>query len=244
MNPMSDVEFQDHTRQCYWQMRAQNDELEKQFKLSTFPRFDWDQWRGELVFSSAGTPAVVARIQVVGTHSPKAGSWFWSWANTGLLESCRRAVLKTRKFGEERGVTRLLHPKWAAKESDAWEMSAITAKLNDAKGTFRCPGPEGFTYMILTDLRAVTDRKRIFGATGCSHVLSEERPILLVSRELNGDVLALCGGDDDSPESMMEVTLAQLLDLDSTLGPLGDMPDGWAAVRESQYDDWVRSKSE
>ncbi|MBV8879083.1 MAG: hypothetical protein JO332_03870 [Planctomycetaceae bacterium] len=243
MNPMSEQEFQDHCRQCYWQMRAQNDELQKQFKLDTFPRFDWDQWRGEMVFSVAGTPKVVARIQVAGTFSPKAGSWFWSWANTSLLESVRRAVLKTRQFGEERGITRLLQPKWAAKESDAWEMTAVTAKLNDAKGTFRSPGPDGFTYMVFTDIREVTDRKRIFGATVCAHVAEEDKPILLVSREPNGETLALCGGENDTPDAMHDVPLGQLLDLDPTLSLLGDLPDGWAAVRESAYDDWVRSKA-
>jgi len=42
----------------------------------------------------------------------------------------------------------------------------------------------------------------------------------------------------------MEVSLAQLLDLDSTLSALADMPDGWAAMRESADEDWVRSKAE
>src|SRR5687767_1677465 len=121
MNPMSEQEFQEFCRQSFWQMRSQNDQNQKEFQLDALPRFDWDQWRGELVFSSAGTPRVVARIQVVGTFSPKAGSWFWAWANSGLLESVRRAVLRTRQFGEERGISRLLQPKWAARESDAWE---------------------------------------------------------------------------------------------------------------------------
>ena len=65
--PMTEQEFQDHCRQCYWQMRAQMDQVQKEFQLDSFPRFDWDQWRGELVFSSGGTPKVVARIQVIGT---------------------------------------------------------------------------------------------------------------------------------------------------------------------------------
>lgn len=244
MNPMSEQEFQDALRQANWQMRAQIEQNQKDFKLDSYHRFDWDPWRGELVFSSGGTPKVVAKIQVAGLHSPKAGSWQWAWANAGLLDSVRQASLKPRRFGEERGIIRLISPKWAAQEKDAWEMTAITAKLADAKGAYKIPGADAATFVIFTDLRAVSDRKRIFGATGCTHVLSEERPILLVSRELNGDVLALCGGDDDSPESMMEVSLAQLLDLDSTLSPLADMPDGWAALRESVDDDWVRSKAE
>src|SRR5437762_13316528 len=110
-------------------MRAQIDQNQKDFQLDSYQRFDWDQWRGELVFSSAGTPKVVARIQVVGTFSPKASFWLWAWANPGLLESVRRAVLKTRQFGAERGITRLIQPKWAAKESDAWEMTALTYRV-------------------------------------------------------------------------------------------------------------------
>jgi hypothetical protein len=244
MNPMSEQEFQDYVRQANWFMRGLIDENKKAFQLDSYHRYDWDQWRGELVFSSGGTPKVVAKIQIVGTLSTKSNGWTWSWANSSFLPAVRQAVLKTKALGEERSLIRLIQPRWGAKESDAWEMAAVTCKLNDAKGAYKVVGQDGSTFMIFMDIRAVSDRKRIFGATGCTHVLSEERPILLVSREQNGDVLALCGGDDDSPEALMEVTLAQLLELDSTLGVLADLPDGWAALRESPDSDWARSKSE
>ncbi len=243
MNPMSEQEFQDTLRQANWRMREQIEQNKKAFQLDSYHRFDWDQWRGELIFSSGGTPKVVAKFQIVGTLSAK-GLWHWAWANPGFIDSVRQSVLKMKQFGEEQGITRLFTPKWGARESDAWEMTAMTCRLADAKGAYKIPGEERSTFMIFTDIRAVTDRKRILGASGCTHVLSEERPILLISREQNGDVLALCGGDDDSPEAMMDVTLAQLLDLDSTLSLLADMPDGWAALRESPDHDWVRSKSE
>jgi hypothetical protein len=243
MNPMSEKEFQDTLRQANWRMREQIDQNKKDFQLDSYHRFDWDQWRGELVFSSGGTPKVVAKIQIVGTLSTK-GLWHWAWANHGYLASVRQAVMKTKQFGEEQGITRLFTPKWGAKESDAWEMTAMTCRLADAKGAYKISSQDSSTFVLFTDLRAVSDRKKIFGVSGCTHVLSEERPILLISREQSGDVLALCGGDDDSPDAMMEVTLAQLLDLDSTLSALADMPDGWAAVRESADEDWVRSKAE
>jgi hypothetical protein len=243
MDPMTEQQFQDYLRQANWQMRAQIEQNKKDFQLDSYHRFDWDQWRGELVFSSGGTPKVVAKIQIVGTLSAK-GLWHWAWANPGYLASVRQAVLKMKQFGEERGITRLFTPKWGARETDAWEMTAMTCRLAEAKGAYKIAGQDSSTFVLFTDLRAVSDRKRIFGASGCTHVLTEERPILLVSREQTGDVLALCGGDDDSPEEMMEVTLAQLLDLDSTLNPLADMPDGWAAIRESTDEDWARSKSE
>ncbi|HLY08365.1 MAG TPA: hypothetical protein VKW04_03560 [Planctomycetota bacterium] len=244
MNPMSEKEFQDYLRQSNWQMRAQIDQNQKDFQLGSYLRFDWDPWRGELVFSSGGTPKVVARIQIVGSLSTKSNSWVWAWATPGLFDAVRKAVLQTKRFGEERGIISLITPKWAAKESDAWEMTAITARLSDAKGAYKCPSPDGFTFMVFTDLRSVSDRKRIFGVQACSHVLEEDQPILLVSRELDGEVLAVCGGENDSAATTKSIPLAQLLDLDPTLGLLADMPDGWVAMRDAADQDWVRSKAE
>jgi uncharacterized protein DUF6882 len=244
MNPMSEKEFQDFLRQSTWFMRGQMEENRKAFQLDSYLRFDWDQWRGELVFSSGGTPKVAARIQIVGSLSTKSNAWGWAWANPGYLASVRQAALRAKEFGAEHGIIRLITPKWAAKESDAWEMTAVTAKLTEAKGAYRCPSQDGFTYMIFTDLRAVSDRKRVFGARTCSHVLEEGKPILLVSRELDGEVLAVCGGENDSPATMRVLPLDRLIDRDSTLAPLADMPDGWVALRESPDDDWVRSKAE
>jgi len=244
MNPMSEKEFQDYLRQANWQMRERIDQNLKDFKLDSFHRFDWDQWRGELVFSSGGTPKVVAKIQVAGNYSIKGGSWFWAWANGGLLDSVKRASLKPRQFGADNGITRLIQPKWAAKESDAWEMTAITHRLAEAKGAYKCAGPDGYTFMIFTDLREVTDRRRVFGAQTCTHVLNEGKPILLVSRELDGEVLALCGGENDTPDALKTVPLEKLFDLVGPVSRLADMPDGWAAMRESEHDDWVRSKAE
>jgi len=123
-------------------------------------------------------------------------------------------------------------------------MTAVTAKLTEAKGAYRCPSQDEFTYMIFTDIRAVSDRKRIFGAQTCSHVLDENQPILLVSRELDGEVLAVCGGENDSATTARVLPLERLLDLDPTLALLADMPDGWVALRESADHDWVRSKAE
>jgi hypothetical protein len=241
---MSDKEVEDFLRQANWFMRGQMDQNQKDFNLGSYTRFDWHQWRGELVFSSGGVPKVVARIQVTGTLSTKAKSWFWSWANAGIFDAVRSSARKTREFGIEHGVLRLMQPRWAAQDKDAWDMTAAAAKITDAKGAFRCPAADGFTYMVFTDIRAVSDRKRVFGAKTCSHVLDDDRSILLVSRELDGEVLALCGGEEDSPEAMRDIELDKLIDFDPTLIPLADLPDGWAALRESPEQQWSRSKSE
>jgi len=244
MGSMSDKEVEDFLRQANWFMRSQMEQNQKDFQLDSFARFDWHPWRGELVFSSGGVPKVVAKIQVVGNLSSKAKTWFWSWANAGVFDAVRVSARKARDFGIENGILRLMQPRWAAQEKDAWEMTAAATKLSDAKGAFRAPGADGHTYFTFTDIRAVSDRKRVFGAKTCSHVLDDDRSILLVSRELDGEVLALCGGDDDTPETMRDIPLDKLLDFDVALIELADMPDGWVAMRESSGDPWARSKNE
>src|SRR6185436_5526452 len=101
---------------------------------------------------------------VAGTVSTKANSWFWAWANSGLVDAVRQASKKTREFGIERGILRVIQPRWAAKEKDGWEMTAVTAKVTEAKGAFRCPVQDGHAYLVITDIRTVSDRERIFGA--------------------------------------------------------------------------------
>ena len=244
MNPMSEREFQELRQQSNWSMREQIERNQKEFQLDTYARFDWNPWRGELVFSSGGVPKVVARIQVVGSLSTRFKTWLWAWANSSLLPPVRQSVLRVREFGEERSLLTLIQSKWAAKEADAWQMTAVTHRLIDAKGAFKCPGEDGFTFMVFTDIRAVTDCKRVFGARTCSHVLDDGRPILLVSREPDGEVLAVCGGEDDTAATARDLPLDKLLGLDPTLTPLAEMADGWVALRESPEHPWVRSQAE
>ena len=241
MDPMPEAELRDLRQNSNWSMREQMERNQKEFQLDSFSRFDWDPWRGELVFSTAGVPKVAARVQVVGSLSAKFKTWLWAWANPNLLAPVRQSVLKVRKFGEERGILTLIESKWAAKEADAWQMTALSDRLIDAKGAFKCPSDDGFTFMVFTEIRAVSDRKRIFGAKTCSHVLDGNRPILLVSWEADGEVLAVCGGEDDSAATIRDLTLDQLRGLDPDLTQLAGMADGWVALRESPEHDWVRS---
>lgn len=242
MNPMSDAEILEFRQSSNWTMRERMDKVQKEHKLDSYKQFAWDAWRGELVFSNAGAPGVVARIQVVGTLSAgKNPVWTWAWAKPELLAPVRRAVLDVRKFGEERGILALIQAKWPAQESDAWSMTAVACRIADAAGAFKAPGPESSVFFVFTDIRSAGGRKRVFGAQTCSHVLEEGRPILLLSRESDGEVLALCGGEDDSPAGFRSLPLDKLLGLDPSLADLADMPDGWAAVRESETQDWVRS---
>ena len=77
----------------------------------------------------------------------------------------------------------------------------------------------------------------------CSHVFANTRPVLLVSRA-GGDWQCLCGGEHDSSEVPHVVGLNHLVERDSTLAELQDLPGDWEAERGNVGDAWIRARIE
>jgi hypothetical protein len=221
---------------------ARNERMKSEFGISEYPRYDWDQWRGELVFSRDGIPGVVGRIQFVGSVSTRSNTWLWAWANSSYVEPVRQASLRVREYGERAGVPKFTEAKWPAEEVDGWEMTAVTARFVGAKGGYRTPGDEGFTYMVLTDLSQVTDRKGIFRTYACAHVVDDSAPILLVEKATDGDVRLQCGAHPGG--DYLAIHQSDFLDADSTLVPLADLPLGWRAKRDVHGAPWTPPRIE
>lgn len=132
-----------------------NSRLEVAFGIGHYERWDYQQESGDFVFSHQAVPKMAARVQLVGSYSSAAKTWLWSWANPTIVESAREQVSKVREFGIAEGIPRLAEAKWSGEESDCWEMAAVSAKLLEAKGAYRCPVRSGFLYAIFMDVKRV-----------------------------------------------------------------------------------------
>ena len=75
----------------------------------------------------------------------------------------------------------------------------------------------------------------------CSHVFGTTRPVLLVSRAY-GDWQCLCGGYHGPSEVPRVVELDDLLEHDSSLKQVLDLPDDWEAERDGVSDPWIRTR--
>lgn len=135
------------------ELQTKLDYLKEQYELSEHERWDWSQETGEIVFSNAGVPAVIARIQFVGSISTVSNTWLWSWSNSNLNPNISLDLPAVRTFGETEDFAALTVPLWPAEEVDGWEMTAIATKVLNAQGAYRTPGETGFTYMLLDDVR-------------------------------------------------------------------------------------------
>jgi hypothetical protein len=120
--------------------------------LGSYERWDYDQVTGELVFSSAGVPQLVADFQVVGSISTISNTWLWSWANPQVLEDVKKDLYQVKRFGEENNLWQLTEERWSADEVDGWSMTSISGKLLTAKGGYRCPNENGALFVIFTDV--------------------------------------------------------------------------------------------
>lgn len=150
---MSEVEFKKLSELAYAYLEEQQELSMEKYQLASYERYDWDQEKRELVWSNGGVPKVIADIQFVGSLSTISNTWLWSWANPSVLDQLSQAVLDVQAYGQEHGIKKLIEEKWPADEIDGWEMTAITAYLLKARGAYRSPDEDGFTYLIYTEIR-------------------------------------------------------------------------------------------
>jgi hypothetical protein len=139
-------------KECHEELQIKQDTLRREYGLSRHKRWDWYQDRGELIFSNDGVPALVAKIEFVGSVSTASNTWLWSWADSSVSDTVRSRIAAVWDFGEERDFPHLMVPKWAAEEADGWDMAAVAAHVLDAAGIYRTPGDNGFTFILLMQM--------------------------------------------------------------------------------------------
>lgn len=153
---MTDAEFDQVVAESTEYLKQKIAQCQSEFNLGAHERFDWHQETGELIWSDAGVPRVVAKVQFVGSVSKKSNTWLWSWANPSILDGVKGDLLAVKAFGVKHQIEKLTTAKWPAEEVDGWEMTSIAAKLCGAKGAYRAPDANGFTFLIFTDISWAT----------------------------------------------------------------------------------------
>jgi Family of unknown function (DUF6882) len=111
----------------------------------------------------------------------------WGWANESILQNVTKAVAKVRAFGAAENIAELKEEELPDDEYLGWGLTAVAAKVLGAKGAYRCPGENGFVYVVyssvgfvVTDEDKATDSNQVecddhgsgFEAYVCEHLVS------------------------------------------------------------------------
>ena len=132
----------------------QQQKLIDEFYIGQYERFDVNFQTAELTFSDAKVPKIVAKIQFVGTLAVKSESWLWSWDNKSTPTNLSQELLQVKQFGEEHTIYPLFNPRYNdVNDTFCYSVTAVAARLLDAKGVYRCPSSNGYTYLIFMDMQ-------------------------------------------------------------------------------------------
>jgi hypothetical protein len=155
---MNAEQFTDFRHEAVHDLMRLNKKCEKDFHIDSCPRWDYDLDCGTLTFSQDKVPKVIASIQVVGTTSTTDGTGLWSWANENLPTTVTKAMEKVRAFGEAENLVELTQSSCPDDEYLGWAMTAIAAKILEAKGAYRCPNDNGFAYLLYSSVRFASEQ--------------------------------------------------------------------------------------
>jgi hypothetical protein len=148
--------------------------LSREFRLGQWPRFDYDEGAGVMVFSENGVAKVLADVQFVGEVSRKDSTWTWGWdlpyVSTGLAQAAQSA----RWYGRLHGVSTLRRNRAHVDDVDGWEMTSLTAWIAGAEGAYRAPSSDSTrdTFMLLRHVRWAPP-----GRSVNSYVVSPRAPL-------------------------------------------------------------------
>ena len=144
-------------------MTARQDRLQRDFQLGRWPRFDYDEGAGILVFSEDGVARVLADVQFVGEVSRSDSTWTWAWELPYVGDGLSSAASHARRYGWLHGVAPLRRSGWHGDHVDGWEMTSLTGWIAGAEGGYRAPSSDSssYTFMILRNVRWAPPGRRV-----------------------------------------------------------------------------------
>jgi uncharacterized protein DUF6882 len=135
-------------------MRSRQNSLESQFQLGHWPRFDYDEGTGVLIFSEHDSARVIADVEFVGEVDRHDSTWTWAY-DIPAISPFASGALRARRYGWLHGIAELRHSGWHADDVDGWEMTSLTNWITDAEGAYRAPSSDSmkYTFMLLKHVR-------------------------------------------------------------------------------------------
>lgn len=152
--PKRTSEFEVLSKKAYKYLNEQMKIVEETYGIHGYENWHYDQETGILTFSNSESQDKIVEIhyEEVGSISKISQTWLWSWANPNLEPKIKTEIESVKNYGEVNNLESLTKRKWFGDEYDSWEMTAISAYLMKAKGAYRLPLENTFTFVIYKEI--------------------------------------------------------------------------------------------
>jgi hypothetical protein len=150
---MSQLEqdFETYKNECVTDLMSLQPEFISLYDIDSYENWFYDDSVGAFHFKSDDGRNLYFKYIDVGSFSTKANTWNWSWDNKTTPKHVCRDLEKVRTFGASNNYEPLTTGLFEGDEYTGWEMTAISASLLNAIGSYRVPSEHLFIYFIFTN---------------------------------------------------------------------------------------------
>jgi hypothetical protein len=117
-----------------------------------------DQETGRIAFTFSDGTIAEADMQIVGTYNTEDGTFLWGWDHPSIEEPLRDHAKLAKVFGEQHGLAHYTERKIECTEDEAWEFTAVAARLGNANGAYRGPAGTALVYMTFGEIKLQAKR--------------------------------------------------------------------------------------
>jgi hypothetical protein len=143
-------------RQSIEGLRAQSATHAATWRLGEEKSWSVDQDKGCIQFFFADGTFAEADIQIVGTYNTLDGTYLWGWDHPSVADNLREHAKLAKRFGEQHQLCKFATRKVECSEDEAWEFTAVAARLGNANGAYRAPSGSALVYMTFGEVRLST----------------------------------------------------------------------------------------
>ena len=152
VKPEPPQQFIERSYAALQNLQAVND---SSWKMQEAERWSVDQKAGRIMFVFRDGTTASAPVQVVGSFSPQNNSFMWAWANPSLDERLTRASRAAKAWADANSVSKWANRSFPSSEAEAWEITAVAARLDGAMGAYRAPTGGPVVFLVFGEVKLV-----------------------------------------------------------------------------------------
>lgn len=148
---MINLSYTEFSEKCMQDLKSLQDKFMTDYNINGYENWFYDEATGILTFSN-GAPELNFKYLSVGTYSRKTNTWKWSWDNNHTLKEVKDQTNQVKEYGQKFNYERLTQGYFESSEEEAWEFTAITAKIANAIGAYRPVSEHLLLFMVVLEL--------------------------------------------------------------------------------------------
>ncbi len=150
---MTDEEFDNYLEKACDEHDEKYQFLIDEFGIGSHDSFVVEYENELLQFFKKEKCVVEARILPIASHIPEKSNLVWFWSNRNIPETLREKCSTVKKLYDVTGYDLFKNPSAECDEAMAWEIAAMACKCLNAKGVYRIPHSNLYSYVLITDIQ-------------------------------------------------------------------------------------------